>query len=163
DFSMHGQVTFLLHENEAIKLWMILKGGGSDIIASDVRSSDLLEKYQSIFNAMRVDRLLIYSIGHAILFSGEQQFELTRTAVTNRKISQEVKYNFNAGYSLGLILQLGVSHCIALGLTVSGAYLENGTTPNREALLSYINRWIDDLELGNKATGSYATQHRILN
>lgn len=149
DFSIHGQVTFLLSENEALKLWMILHGHDPDQTHYHAKSPDLKEKYQSIFNTMSVNRLLIYSADHAILFSGQQQFELTRRATANRKISQEVKDNFNAGYSLGLLLQLDISHCVALGLTVAGVYLETGTSPDREALLSYIKRWIGELEPEN--------------
>jgi hypothetical protein len=148
DFSIHGKVTFLLNEREAVKLWTVLHGQDAGISLFSAASPGFKEKYHSIFNAMRVDRLLIYSIDHAILISGQQQFELKKRTIANRKISQEAKDNFNAGYSLGLLLQLDISHCIALGLTVSGVYLENGTIPDREALLSYIERWIGELEPG---------------
>ena len=149
DFSSHGQVTLLLNENEALKLWMVLHGQDPGRTLDNAKSPGLKEKYQSIFNTMNVNHLLIYSVDHAILFSGQQQFELRAKATTNRTISQNVKDNFNAGYSLGLLLQLDISHCVALGLTVSGAYIATGTSPDREALLSYIKRWIGELEAGN--------------
>jgi hypothetical protein len=146
DFSFHGQVTFFVNENEAAKLWVVLYGQNFDI-NSKATANALGEKCRYIFNTMWIDRLLIYTVNHAMLFSRLQQFELRRSTLYNNcKLSKDVKDNFNAGYSLGLLLQLDISHCIALGLSVSGAYLENGTSPDRKALLSYIKKWIGELE-----------------
>jgi hypothetical protein len=34
---------------------------------------------------------------------------------------------------------------VALALSLSGAFIENGTKPDRKALLSYIKSWNDEL------------------
>ena len=147
DFSLYGQVTFLVNETDAANLWMVLYGQNFDTNFLKSTTDALKEKCRYIFNAMLIDRLLIYTVNHAMLFSKLQQFELKgRTLNNTGKLSQDVKDHFNTGYSVGLLLQLDISYCIALGLSVSGAYLESGTSPDREALLSYIKRWIGELE-----------------
>lgn len=144
-FSIHGKVTFLLNEEEAIKLWMMLHGEDPEEAAIYAGAPDLIEKYRAIFNTMQVNRLLVYSIDRAILLSDQQQFELRGPVTTSRTVSQDVKDNFNAGYSLGLLLQLDIPHCIALGMAVSGSYAESGNSPDRQAVLAYLERWLDEL------------------
>lgn len=144
-FSHHGKVTFLLNEQEAIKLWMVLHGKDPEEAAVYTSTPDLIEKYRAIFNTMRVERLLIYSIDRAILLSSQQHFDLHGPVMAPHPISQDMKDNFNAGYSLGLLLQLDVPHCIALGMAVSGVYAETGTSPDRQAVLVYLERWLDEL------------------
>jgi hypothetical protein len=90
---------------------------------------------------------LIYSADDAILYSEEQQFVLLRKIVDHRiEIGKYARDNFIAGFSIGLLLNLDISHCIALGLIVFGAYGENTETPDQSALLAYIERWIADLD-----------------
>lgn len=163
DFSIHGKVTLLLNEKEAEQLWMVLNGAPSD---PSTAQGDWKDGYRSIFNAMRVDRFLIYSVDRALLYSNQQLFELTGMTLSNRKISGEVSDNvkdhFNVGYSLGLLLQFDFPHCIALGLTVSGAYVESGISPDRRAMISYIKRWIESLDAGNDKVESGVTQFRVI-
>jgi hypothetical protein len=144
NFSCHGQVTLILTEQEATRLWMILQGQNDEYAIAEIPG--LTEKYQVIFDALHISHLLIYAADHATLISGQQQYEFSGRSFTNSAISKEAKDNFNAGYSLGLLLQLEISQCVALGLIVSGAYLENRISPDRKALLSYIRKWIGELK-----------------
>jgi len=148
DFSCHGQVTLILTESEAINLWMVLHDRNDE--GASAEFPDLTEKYQFIFETMHISRLLINAADHATLITNKQQYEFQGNSLTNSEISSEVKNNFNAGYGLGLLLQLEVSQCIALGLTVSGSYIENRTSPNRKALLSYIKKRIGELKPSTK-------------
>jgi hypothetical protein len=146
-FSLHGKVTFALDENEAIKLWMILNGVQPDTPVAEQSSADLKKKYFSIFRTMNVTNLLIYSANDAILYSDDQQFVLSRKKVDNSiEIASDARQNFIAGYSVGVLMQLGIGHCIALGLIVFGSQGELKCNPERQDLYAYIQSWIDDLE-----------------
>lgn len=147
DFSMYGKVTLLLTELEAMKLWMVLHGEGGNVKTFSLGERSADEKYKSIYKAMNIDRLLVCGTDHALLMTGQQQFELTGKKFGNAKVSKEVKENFSAGYSLGLFLRLEISHCVALGLSASGAFLQKGVTPDRESLRSYMKQRLSDLSL----------------
>ncbi|MGF7039820.1 hypothetical protein [Mucilaginibacter lappiensis] len=147
DFSSHGQVTFALDESEALRLWMVLNGVNLDMPLAAQTPSDLKKKYFSIFRIMNIARLLIYSANDAILFSKDQQFILTRKKVDHHiEIGLNARQNFIMGFSIGLLKQLDIAHCIALGLIVFGSYGELNASPNQENLQAYIQKWIEDLQ-----------------
>lgn len=146
EFSLYGRVTFILDEGEAVKLWALLNGKDPETTLLNVDSFTLKSRYLSIFNTMNVEHLVIYSDDHAMLFSKQNHFEIARRKSENAAITNDLRDSFCAGYGLGLQRQLEISHCIALGMAVSGAYAESGTTPDKEALLSYIEKWVAEIE-----------------
>jgi hypothetical protein len=147
EFSKHGQVTFCLDENEAVKLWMVLNGESLNTMSDNYTKSELKKKYFSIFRTMSVDRLLIYSVNEAILYSNDQQFIMERKMVDGSvEVAKDARDNFVAGFAIGLLLQLDMQYCIALGLIVFGALGESKTSPDQNVLISYIERWISDLD-----------------
>jgi len=146
EFSLYGRVTFVLDEGEAIKLWALLNGKNPETSFLKIDPLDLKNKYLSIFNTMNVEHLVIYSDDHAMLFSKQHHFEIARHVSDNVQVTNDLRDSFCAGYGLGLQRHLAISHCIALGMTVSGAYAEYGTTPDKEALLSYLKKWIAEVD-----------------
>jgi hypothetical protein len=140
DFSLHGRVTLVLEENEAVGLCNGLNGRDTGFNFRDRYLQDLKGEFFSLFNTMSIDYLLIYSVDHALLFSKRDQFEISGRIFYSRELLplKEVWDDFNAGYSLGLLFRLDIRLCIALGLAVSGAHRENGSLPDRETLTLYI-------------------------
>ena len=146
EFSKHGRVTFCLDESEAVKLWMVLNGERPDYKLNAFALSELKRKYFSIFRTMTVDRLLIWSANDALVYSEDQQFVLTRKVVDQDiEIAEDARDNFIAGFTVGLIMQLDIRYCIALGLIVFAAHGENNSSPGKDDLLAYIEKWIFDL------------------
>ncbi len=148
DYSLNGKVTLVLNEREAVKLWMILKGYRYAITSqvSNPSLPELNEKHQYIFQSMNIERLLVFSVDRCKVFSRNNQYELTGRDINFNNPSDSTKSIFNIGYILGLLLNLKVSQSITLGLSFSGAYLENGTVPDRKALVSYIDEWLLESE-----------------
>ena len=146
EFSKHGRVTFCLDESEAVKLWMVLNGERPDATLKAFEPGDLKRKYFSIFRTMTVSQLLIYSENDALVYSEDEQFVLTRKVVDhNIEVATDARDNFIAGFTVGLILQLDIKYCIALGLIVFGSHGENNSNPDKENLLAYIEKWIVDI------------------
>lgn len=145
EFSFYGDVTLVLDENEAERLWAVINGQDPDTNPYSSRSAWSREKYLSIFKAMDVKTLLVFCVDHTILFSSEQQFYFPGRTLNNNT-TEFVKDSFNAGYQLGLLRQLEIPRCIALGLTVSGSYLRNESIPDKEDLVAYLKNWIVELE-----------------
>lgn len=147
DFSLYGKVTFALDENEAVKLWMVLNGIQADAGTFNQDTGDLHRKCISIFRTLNVTRLLVYSTTKAILFSKQQQFVLARMRVAPViEMATDARQNFIAGFSMSLLLQLEIAHCVAFGLVVFGSFGEQGGRLDQKNLLAYIDQWINDLE-----------------
>lgn len=51
--------------------------------------------------------------------------------------------NFNAGFCLGLMLQLGVEDSLALGKATSGYYVRNMNSPTWSQLVDFVRLWAD--------------------
>lgn len=147
DFALHGQVTFALDEAEAVSLWMMLNGVPLDTPLAQQSHPNLRKKYYSIFRMLRITRLLIYAANDAVLLTNQQQFVLARRRVDNRiEMAADARQHFVAGFSLGVLLELNIAHCIALGLIVFGSYGELNAHPERKDLLAYIDQWQRDLQ-----------------
>jgi hypothetical protein len=146
EYSSCGKVTLVLDENGADRLWSILNGWNPGSTHFSYQSERAMEKYLSIFNTMSIDALVIFSVNRTVLLSREQRFEFAGRSLNHVNASKYVKDCFDAGYQLGLLLQLKVPHCIALGLAISGAYLENGSEPDQNELLQYIKEWMAELK-----------------
>jgi len=127
-------------------LWAILYNLDPDISFSDIKSLGLRQKYLSTFDSLGIDQLLIYAGDQTLLLSGQKQFELVGKEITKGKTPQVMRSNFNAGYSLGLLLGLDISLCVALAQSITEVFAENGTRPDRNALLTYIKNWNDELK-----------------
>lgn len=142
DFSLNGKVTLILRDREASELRKLLSGEEDDTRWLGF-NSDFKDQY--IYNATNIDRLLIYHPDHRItIFSREGRQELKGRSLYSPNVSGAARGHFNAGYILGLLLQLKTIHCTALGLTVAGAYLRNEVIPHSKALLEYIKDWIKE-------------------
>ncbi|SEJ59897.1 hypothetical protein SAMN05216327_113203 [Dyadobacter sp. SG02] len=147
DFSLYGKVTFALDESEAGKLWRVLNGIQADAGMADEDASDLNRKCISIFRTLNVTRLLVYSASKAVLFSEQQQFTLARMrAAPVLEMATDARQNFITGFSMSLLLQLEIAHCVAFGLVVFGSFGERSGRLDQKNLLAYIDQWIDDLE-----------------
>jgi hypothetical protein len=137
-----GSVTLVLDENEADRLWGILNGWNMGLTDFNYKSERAMEKYLAIFNTMRIDALVIFSSNGTVLLSRELRFEFAGRSLNKANASKYVKNCFDAGHQLGLLLLLKIPHCIALGLTVAGAYEAHGSRPDPKALLQYIKEWM---------------------
>jgi hypothetical protein len=146
-FSKCGKVTLALDDNEALKLWMVLNGVNQDSPLTEQSPLDLKRKYFSMFRTMNVARLVIWSGSDVLFFSEEQQFILTRKQVDQSiEMAPDARQNYITGFSIGLLLDLGIEHCIILGLIVYAAFGELKGCPEQKDLSEYIQRWIDDLQ-----------------
>jgi hypothetical protein len=144
-FTLQGKVTLVLDEHEAISLWMVLSGELPNTSFTINTAFGLKRKCFSIFRTMNINRLLIYSVNNVILFSDEQQFIFSRrTTDLLAEIPADARDRFITGFSFGLLRQLDIQHCIALGMITSGAHNDIKNNPDPAALLLYINTWIAD-------------------
>lgn len=142
DFARHGEVTFIMDQQEMKKLWEALNGVNT--ARSDSWPFDNEEKYKSLFNTMNIHKLVVYASNGVSLYSKKEQFNLTRRVlpipVENAPYARN---NFINGYSLGLSLQLESALCIILGIIYYEFIAQTNVSPDRQGLLNHIKSWKD--------------------
>jgi len=140
EYSLFGSVTLVLNEDEADRLSGVL----NEWTIRSYSFKKSVEKYVPVFNTIRIDSLVIFSPNRTLLISKDQRLEFGGRSLNNRNAF--VGNCFDAGYQLGLLLQLKVSHCVALGLAIAGVYQQTESEPDQKTMLRYIKEWIDELK-----------------
>lgn len=139
DYSSFGKVTLMLDNHEADNLWCRLNGRNPAGAVNGFGSQPAKEKHLSLFNTMSIDSLVVFYGHRSTQFSRDGQVQLTgRSPLSIREVAN-ARGRFSAGYQLGLLLGLDPTHCIALGLAVSGAGHSSGA--GSVQVLQYIQDW----------------------
>lgn len=141
DYSLRGKVTLMLDDYEADNLWSRLNGQNPETFTTGFGSPEARERYQSLFNTMNIGVLLVLNGNRVILFSRDGQFDLASRPPAGIREVVNTRGRFSVGYQMGLLLQLEIPDCIALGLAVSGGYPESVSGTGSALLLDYIQNW----------------------
>lgn len=164
DFSNYGNVTLGLNENETNKIWIALTGRRE----TEIPSFEVAGRF--IYQSMNIDTLLIHPIDRALAFttsmaiekkqglSGKARpkpivLEMKGNVVTKPKVLTGGGDNLNAGYCLGLFAGYEIHYRMLLAMAASGAYIQNGNSPDVDELIEYITKWAD--ELGHSKMNAY--------
>ena len=138
EFSGKGRVTLGVNENELISLWKSFNGGSP--------APPIKEMGQSLFEKMKIECLLIHPLNRSILITKGYNVEMKGRVVSEPRLTTGGGDNFNAGYCLGLIAGVEPAKRLLLGMIASGAYVQNGRSPDLDDLISYASQWIVEQE-----------------
>jgi hypothetical protein len=151
-FSRYGKVILGLNENEATVIWTALNQNDKTL-AKDVKVPSLDKIGHFIYQKMNVDTLLIHPLDRTLVFRDEKKFKENSFIVLKGQVIKDPKVqtgggdNLNAGFCLGLLAGFEIQYCMLLGMATSGAYLQNGTSPDINDLIAYIKKWNGEQEL----------------
>lgn len=145
-FSSYGRVTLGLNENETLKIWAAIKGVDANDPESKSKMPPVLEAGDFLYKSLSIDCLLVHPIDRTIVFHQRETLELQGRLVTHPKVLTGGGDNLNAGYCLGLLGGLSLTNCMLSGMAASGAYIQNGVSPDLKAILDYIGVWMSELE-----------------
>lgn len=134
-FSTFGKVTLGVNENEALFLYQIYYPDQS-------KPETLIDIGQAIFAKLAVDELVIHPLDRAVYVSTDQAIEQAGRVVMDPKIQTGAGDNLNAGYCLGVQLNLSPSACLICGMGNSGAYVSLGHSPSKTELIDYFENWL---------------------
>ncbi|GJM30418.1 MAG: hypothetical protein DHS20C17_30530 [Cyclobacteriaceae bacterium] len=140
-FSGYGNVILGLNENEALKLTEFL---GLEVSDMDDHQR-LLKIGRLLFNFMNIQQLLIHPIDGCFLFNATDQYYLDGRLVHNPRVSTGGGDNFNAGFCFGELNGYSSLQSMALAMATSGAYVQNGRSPDLDALGDYLIQWQQEL------------------
>lgn len=150
-FSKYGKVILGLNENEANILWSALNRFGP-ASTKNIEIPSLETVGYFIFRKMNIDTLLIHPLDRTLVFKNQKQSKkqsiitLQGQIIKNPKVQTGGGDNLNAGFCLGLLAGLEIQYCMLLGMATSGAYVQNGTSPDINDLIAYIKNWSGEKE-----------------
>lgn len=151
-FSTYGKVTLGLNENETLKIWCAIRGVDCNSPRSCEKIPSLKEAACMLFKTLNIHNLLIHPVDRTLVFGAQGNLELMGRLVTTPKVLTGGGDNLNAGFALGVLAGFSMEHCMLLGMAASGAYIENGTSPDLPALIAYLDVWILSLETKTAVT-----------
>jgi hypothetical protein len=130
-YSSAGEVYFGINENETFKLYEL-------ILEKDSANVTLHEAGQAIFDIMEIEGLLIHPTGETLLITANEVIQEEGKIVQNPMFSTGGGDNFNAGFCLGLLLNLPLNEAMKTGMATSGFYVKNGKSPSINEIGEYI-------------------------
>lgn len=134
DFSGYGEVALGLNENETNLVFAAL-------YEDEHADFSLEEKASKIFQAITVDSLIIHPVDRSFVISKVGLVSQKGRIVKDPKILTGGGDNFNAGYVLGWLRNLEMGERLLLGMACSGAYIQNGKSPDLAELKEYLELW----------------------
>jgi sugar/nucleoside kinase (ribokinase family) len=146
-FSPYGKVTLSINENETLKIWAAINGVDIDLIDSKSKIPRVVDAGAYIHKAMNIDYLLVHTTDQTIVYYQHDTIELENRLVRKPQVLTGGGDNLNAGYCLGLMYGLPLPQCVILGIATSGAYIQNGTSPDLNAVLNYLHVWMKELNV----------------
>ena len=137
-YKPYGRVTLGINENEARKVYTALDGENSESI-------DLQVITNYIFSKMSVHQVLVHPTDRSIIGTKNGVFEVKGRLVPEPRILTGGGDNLNAGFCLGLVLDLPINQTMLLGMANSGAYIANGVSPDIDDLIRYLEVWAGEI------------------
>ena len=156
-FAVYGEVTLGLNENETLRIWCAFHG----VDPNDSAHIPTVEQAgRELYNMINIPYLLVHPIDRTILFAPQETITQKGRLVTQPKVLTGGGDNLNAGYICGLLNGFTLQQCMLLAMATSGAYIQNGTSPDVEAVRNYITIWMDELRKTKPVKPAHAFTHR---
>ncbi len=140
-FTQKATVTLGLNENEALHVYEILYPGKE--------ISDTADLSAQLYQAIAIDQVLVHPIRCSCLATKKDTICLDGRLVPDPKILTGAGDNLNAGFCLGLSMNLPPAYCLVLGMANSGAYISLGHSPDKHELIQYLSTWEQELIISN--------------
>jgi hypothetical protein len=137
-YKPYGRTTLGMNENEARKVYTALNGENTE-------SSDLQTITAYIFSKISVHQVLVHPTDRSIICNKNGVFEVKGRLVPEPRILTGGGDNLNAGFCLGLLMDLPIQQTMLLGMANSGAYITNGVSPEIGDLIHYLEVWSEEI------------------
>ena len=135
-FKDYGTVTLGLNENEAVRLAQTI----GEFTGHSV-DGDLTENSAFIFEHTNLSTLLVHPTNRAIVVTSDGVRVVPGRVVAKPKITTGGGDNLNAGFCFGQLAGYSPEMSALLGMATSGAYVQDGASPDRATLLQYLRNW----------------------
>ena len=134
-FSKFRKVVLSVNENEAGVLYETF---------FDKQENDYLKTGEKLMNQFGFDILIIHTRRESFTFTEKDIVRVPTFYVDSPVISTGGGDNFNAGFTLGLMLGADMQTCSVLGNALSSYYITSGHSPGLACLEKHLLKWIDE-------------------
>ncbi len=138
-FSTYYRVILGLNRKEASEIATVR----GLTLSKPVEEADLEEIVRALGEDLGLWCVMVHPTFEAGAYVDGEYFYSEGPFTSKPRLTTGAGDNFNAGFCLGLMLQLGVEESLAVGKATSGFYVRNMHSPSREQLLEFIQLWAD--------------------
>lgn len=139
-FRPYGKVYLGLNENETRKAHRAITGRS---IQPDMNLEIVCEE---LFEKIKVDALLTHPVNRCIITTPKQVSVVPGKVVSQPRISTGGGDNLNSGFCFGLMNEFSLEESACLGMANSGAYVQNGHSPDTDELVDYLSAWLKSVQ-----------------
>ncbi len=139
-FNDYGVVTLGLNENEARRLARSIEQQ-----TGKTSGEELTEVCLFIYEHTNLTNLLVHPLNRSIIVSPQGIQTVPGRMVAKPRISTGGGDNLNAGFCFGQLAEYSLELSALLGMATSGAYVQNGQSPSRSELITYLLNWKNNL------------------
>jgi len=108
------------------------------------KSPATLEKTtRAVFDKLGIYCLVVHPVHTACCVVGGQYFDVSGPYCAKPVLTTGAGDNFNAGFCLGLALNLEPLQALLLGVSTSGFYVRNAHSPTFEQVTAFIKSWAE--------------------
>jgi len=134
-FKPFGRVYLGLNENETRKAHRAMSG------ESTQPDLTLEAVCQELFELIDVDALLTHPVDKCIITTNDGVKIISGKVVLQPRISTGGGDNLNSGFCFGLMNGFTLEEAACIGMANSGAYVQNGHSPDIQELKAYLAEW----------------------
>lgn len=128
-FSKFGDVTLSLNRNEAALVYQsIFSSAGDDLKFIGGRISKFMD----------IETIVIHTAARSFAWHDSQIFNSEAFRIRDPQISTGAGDNFNAGFCIGQLLDLGTDDSLSLANLMAASYMQNGKSADWEQLQKKI-------------------------
>lgn len=139
-FCQSGRVTLGLNQNEANLLSKAT--GGEPLAAPEIHRAEA--QAQTLRTALGVDEIVIHAVSYAVSASAEGTAHTAGPYCADPVKLTGAGDRFNAGYALGMLLELAPTQQLQLAVATSGIYVRQGSSATLEQLIQFIQSWAQE-------------------
>lgn len=140
-FCKSGNVTLGLNQNEAN---LLSKATGGQALASPKMESAETQA-QALLKALKIDEIVIHAVAYAVSATAETTAHTQGSYCATPVKLTGAGDRFNAGYALGMLLELKPEQQLQLAVATSGIYVRQGKSATLEQLIQFIESWAKEL------------------
>ena len=100
---------------------------------------------QALYKYLDIHAVVIHPVDRSCCVIEGEFFEETGPYVEKPKLTTGAGDNFNAGFMLGLLLDLKPDQALLTGMSTSGYYVRNARSPEFNELIEFIGDWENNL------------------
>lgn len=128
---LNCKVILGLNEGESERIALVL----------GIDEDNLVKRCEEIQKKLAIWAVVVHPVKNAVACVNGQNFEVQGPYCKKPKLSTGAGDNFNSGFVNGILQNLSFDEALALGVCTSGFYVRNAFSPNKQELISFINKW----------------------